>query len=234
MWNPLAALWCCRRADVRAQRRRRAIHVKHQTPPAELVSQLFPSGSHPIHMYAEMLAEDGVTRGLLGPREIPRLWSRHILNCAVVAPLFRAGTTVADVGSGAGLPGLVLALARPDLRVTLIEPLLRRTTFLTAVVDRLGLPVEVIRARAEALHERRQFDYVTARAVAPLTLLVTWTLPLCAEDGEVVAWKGSLADEELKAARSVLHRHRAGPVQIHQYGAGVVTPPTRVVRIKSA
>lgn len=199
--------------------------------PPEVIARLFPSGSRGIEAYADILATDGVARGLLGPHEVRRLWSRHILNCAVVAPLFRAGATLADIGSGAGLPGLVIAIARPDLHVTLIEPMRRRVTFLTEVVERLGLTVEVVRARAEQLHLDRHFDYVTARAVAPLERLVPWALPLCSPAGEFVALKGSSAAAELSAARHVLRAYTASAAQIEQLGAGVVTPPTTVVRI---
>jgi len=122
--------------------------------------------------YAEALATDGVTRGLIGPREVPRLWERHLLNCAVVAEAIPDGSEVCDIGSGAGLPGLVLSIRRPDLRVTLVEPLLRRTTFLTEVAERLDLTnVEVVRDRAEALHGSRECSVVTSRAVAPLPRL---------------------------------------------------------------
>lgn len=207
--------------------------MKPDSISAETVATIFGHQASHISAYAEALASEGVARGLLGPREVPRLWDRHILNCAVVAPLFGVGATVGDVGSGAGLPGLVIAIARPDLRMTLVEPLLRRTTFLAEVVERLGLPVEVVRARAEQLHGSRRFDYVTARAVAPLERLVGLALPLCAGGGELLALKGSSAGEELIAARQALRRHKAGAVQIERYGGGVVTPSTTVVRIKS-
>ncbi|HEU0128159.1 MAG TPA: 16S rRNA (guanine(527)-N(7))-methyltransferase RsmG [Pseudonocardiaceae bacterium] len=207
--------------------------MKPEPTVPDAVSRLFPGRSGHICAYADLLAGEAVARGLLGPREASRLWERHILNCGVVAPLFRSGTTLADVGSGAGLPGLVLAIARPDVRVTLIEPLLRRFTFLTEVADRLELTVEVVRARAEELHRKRRFDYVTARAVAPLGRLAALSLPLCAEGGEVVAWKGSSAAEEVSAARSALQEYKAASVVIEHYGAGVVTPPATVVRIQS-
>lgn len=207
--------------------------MKPQSISAETVATLFGHRAGHIAAYADALAGDGVARGLIGPREIPRLWDRHILNCAVLAPLFRVGATVGDVGSGAGLPGLVIAIARPDLEMTLVEPLLRRTTFLAEVVERLGLPVEVVRARAEQLHGSRRFDYVTARAVAPLKRLVGLALPLCSGGGELLALKGSSAGEELVDAHQVLQGHNAGAVQIELFGAGVVTRLTTVVRIKS-
>ena len=141
-------------------------------------------------------------RGLIGPREAPRLWDRHLLNCAVLAEVMPERRDVCDIGSGAGLPGLVLAIARPDLTVTLVEPLLRRTTFLEEVVAELGLDsVEVVRGRAEELHGQRTFDVVTSRAVAPLERLLRWSMPLVAPRGALVAMKGSSVDEEIEAAR---------------------------------
>ena len=154
--------------------------------------------------FAHLLATDGVVRGLIGPREVPRLWERHLVNCALLGLGVPRGVTVADVGSGAGLPGLVLAIGRPDLRVTLVEPLLRRTTFLTEAVEQLALAnVEVVRDRAEALHGHRSFDVVTSRAVAPLDRLARWCLPLVAPGGRMLAMKGSsAADEVARSAAS--------------------------------
>ena len=140
-----------------------------------------------------------------GPREVPRLWDRHLLNCAVVAPLLAPGALVGDVGSGAGLPGIVLAIVRPDLSVVLIEPLLRRADYLREVVADLGLDTEVVRDRAEQLKARR-FDVVTARAVAPLDRLAGWTLPLLGRGGELLAMKGATAQDELDAAAATLAR----------------------------
>jgi 16S rRNA (guanine527-N7)-methyltransferase len=185
--------------------------------------------------FAELLASDGVVRGLIGPRETPRLWSRHLLNCAVVGELVPDEASVADIGSGAGLPGLVLAIARPDLAVTLVEPLLRRTTFLEEAVVALGLDnVAVVRARAEELHGDRSFDVVTSRAVAPLPKLLRWSLPLTRPGGAVLAMKGSSAQEEIDATRTQLRALGAGPVSVHTVGAGVVDPPTIVVRVEPA
>jgi 16S rRNA (guanine527-N7)-methyltransferase len=154
--------------------------------------------------YVRLLATDGTVRGLIGPREVPRLWARHLLNSAAIASLVPDGAHVVDVGSGAGLPGIPLALARPDVTVTLLEPLARRVAFLTECVDRLGLErVTVVRGRAEEGPVRRDLggaDVVTARAVAPLDKLAGWCLPLLRPGGQLLAMKGSTAAEELAAA----------------------------------
>jgi 16S rRNA (guanine527-N7)-methyltransferase len=142
---------------------------------------------------------------------------------------------VCDIGSGAGLPGIVLAIARPDLRVTLVEPLLRRTTFLDEVVDRLGLGnVEVVRARAEELHGTREFTVVTSRAVAPLGRLLDWSMPLVRRGGALVAMKGATAADEVAAAAKELRRHQAGAVEVLTLGVGTIDPPTTVIRVEAA
>lgn len=183
--------------------------------------------------YADLLATAGVERGLIGPREAPRLWDRHLLNCAVLGELVPQGVTVADVGSGAGLPGLALAIARPDLRVTLIEPLLRRTNFLEEVVATLGLEdqVTVVRGRAEELGEGVVFHTVTARAVAPLGRLARWCLPLVAPEGELVAMKGASAAAEVAEAESVLRQLGCWPVSVAELGAEILDEPTWAVRV---
>lgn len=184
--------------------------------------------------YAHLLATTATEWGLLGPREVPRLWERHLLNCAVVAELLPQGAVVDDLGSGAGLPGLVLAIQRPDLRVTLIEPLLRRATFLTDTVAALGLPnVQVQRARAEELRARRgAVDVVTARAVAPLGRLAGWALPLLRPDGVLLALKGSTAAVEVAEQRDEVERYGASAIEVLSLGVGVVDPPTTVVRVR--
>ncbi|WP_245840954.1 16S rRNA (guanine(527)-N(7))-methyltransferase RsmG [Propionicimonas paludicola] len=146
--------------------------------------------------------------GLLGPREGERLWDRHVLNSVALAPLLPEGATVVDVGSGAGLPGLPLALYRPDLKVTLLESLLRRSEFLELAVEELGLSdrVQVVRARAE--DHRGSYQVVTARAVAPLDRLVGWCVPLVAPGGAIVALKGASASAELAASAGSLRRDR--------------------------
>ena len=183
--------------------------------------------------YADLLASDGVTRGLIGPRESPRLWDRHLLNCAVLGEVVPEGATVADVGSGAGLPGLVLAIARADLRVTLIEPLLRRIRFLEEAVAMLGLEqqVEVLRGRAEEIGPDRTFGVVTARAVAPLERLAQWCLPLVAPGGELVAMKGATAHAEVAAALPGLRTLGCGPAVVVELGEGLLEEPTWVVRL---
>lgn len=143
--------------------------------PSDAARELF-GGTLPVaQRYAELLADVGVTRGLIGPREVSRLWERHLMNCAVVEELIPKGADVIDLGSGAGLPGIVLAILRPDLSVTLLEPLLRRTVFLNECVELLQLDnVTVYRGRAEEVHNKLRADVVTARAVAPLPKLIGW------------------------------------------------------------
>lgn len=180
--------------------------------------------------YAGWLADAGVVRGLIGPREVPRLWERHLMNCAALAAALPTDASVADVGSGAGLPGLVLAIARPDLRLTLIEPLLRRTTFLEEVVADLGLEnVVVVRGRADALHGKQTFDAVTSRAVAPLGRLLEWSMPLVDPLGSMVAMKGSSAAEEIEAAREVLNRLGCAEPELLALDDGLSTTAAVVV-----
>ena len=181
--------------------------------------------------YAGLLASAGVERGLIGPRETPRLWERHLINSAVLSELVPQDATVCDLGSGAGLPGLVLAIARPDLQVTLLEPLLRRATFLHEVVAALGLDgVRVERARAEDF--RGRFAVVTARAVAPLSRLLEWSMPLVAPDGALVAMKGASVEREIADAARTLRRLRCGHPETITLGTGPST--TRVVRVAHA
>lgn len=182
--------------------------------------------------YAAFLAKDGVERGLIGPREADRLWERHLINCAVVSSAIPQDAQVVDIGSGAGLPGVVLAIVRPDLRITLLEPLLRRTTFLTECVELLGLEnVEVRRARAEDVTEEFAVDVATARAVAPLERLARWALPLLRPGGELLALKGERAAGELEEAGPVLKRFGVRSTELLQVGRGMVDPPTTLVRV---
>lgn len=184
--------------------------------------------------YARWLTVDGVRRGLVGPHESPRIWERHLLNCAVVAELVPAGASVIDVGSGAGLPGLVLAVARPDLSLVLVDAKERRTTFLTEVVAalRLGDRVAVVRARAEECPGRIPLsDVVTTRALAPLDRLAAWCLPLAVRGGRVLAVKGAGAEEEIDAHAVAVRRCGGGPPRVIQCGAGRLAQPTTVIEI---
>jgi 16S rRNA (guanine527-N7)-methyltransferase len=185
--------------------------------------------------YTELLADIGVQRGLIGPREVPRLWERQLLNFAVLSEIVPRGVTVCDVGSGAGLPGIPLALVRPDLRITLLEPLLRRTNFLQEVVELLGLHhVTVLRGRAEeVLGTFSPVHGVTARAVAPLDRLAGWGIPLLRPYGEMLAIKGDAAEQELKAARAALGKLGVVKSSVLRVGAGVVDPMSTVVRAEA-
>jgi 16S rRNA (guanine527-N7)-methyltransferase len=176
------------------------------------------------------LAEQGEKLGLIGPLELPRLWSRHILNCAIVAPLLRPGV-VGDVGSGAGLPGLVLAIARPDVSFVLIEPMERRVAWLNDQVSALALTnVSVVRARAEEAKLGRQLDQVTARAVSAFKTLVPLTAPLLRPGGELILMKGAGAPAEVEAASKVIRRYHLTNVEVIELGAGVLQDVTRVIR----
>lgn len=182
--------------------------------------------------YTAWLAGAGVQRGLIGPREPDRIWSRHVLNCAVLSSVIAADAAVVDIGSGAGLPGIPLAIARPDLRVTLVEPLERRVTFLDEVVEALGLTnVTVLRGRADEVVGRcGGADVVTSRAVAPLAKLMAWSVPLVRSGGEVLAMKGSSAAEEIERDRAAVASLGVGELSVLTVGEGVIDPPTFVVR----
>ncbi|WP_210573457.1 16S rRNA (guanine(527)-N(7))-methyltransferase RsmG [Streptomyces sp. GESEQ-4] len=206
-----------------------------ELPPApEQAREVFGDRFADAVRYAELLAQAGVQRGLIGPREVPRLWERHLLNCAVLSEVVPEGVTVCDVGSGAGLPGIPLALVREDLKITLLEPLLRRTTFLTEVVELLGLDhVTVVRGRAEeVMGKLTPVHVVTARAVAPLDRLATWGIPLLRPYGEMLALKGDAAEEELKSASTALSKLGAVETSILHVGEGVVDPMSTVVRVE--
>lgn len=185
--------------------------------------------------YAELLRDPGVERGLIGPREADRLWDRHLLNCAVLGELIPPDSAVLDVGSGAGLPGIPLALARPDVAVTLLEPMGRRVDFLSEVVAELGLAgVRVVRGRAEDGAVRRQlgvFPVVTARAVAPLTRLLGWCLPLVAPEGQLLAMKGEAAAAELDDVQPGLRALGVTDGTIVYCGESVLPTATTVVRL---
>lgn len=177
------------------------------------------------------LAIHGETLGLIGPLELPRLWTRHVLNSAVMAPLIHEGARVGDVGSGAGLPGLVLAIARPDAHFVLIEPMERRCEWLTAESDRLGLTnVTVVRARAEEAFSAGLLDQVTARAVSALRTLIPITAPLVRRGGELIFLKGERVHDEMAAAAKQISKNRLTDVEVIELGAGLVPEITRVFR----
>lgn len=193
---------------------------------------VFGDGYQLISRYVDILATDGVEWGLMGPREVDRLWDRHILNSVAISGLVATGSSVVDVGSGAGLPGIPLAILRPDLEVTLLEPLERRYNFLTHNVQNLGISdrVSVVRGRAE--EHRQTYDVVTARALAPLERLVRWCAPLRADNGVILALKGQSAQEELTMAAPALKTRRLqGDVVVVR--AHAAAGPTTVVRLRS-
>ena len=204
--------------------------VEGAPPVPEIAHALFGERIALAQRFAGWLAGPAVLRGLIGPREVPRLWDRHLLNCAAIAELVPAGALVADVGSGAGLPGLVLAIARPDLRVVLIEPMARRTTFLEEVVTDCGLgaTVEVRRARAEQV-VGLDADIATSRAVAPTERLAAWSLPLLRPGGAMLAVKGRAAVTELDAARAALKRLGVKHADVVVVGQ-MLDVPTTVLR----
>lgn len=181
--------------------------------------------------FTAALAAHGEERGLIGPLEPPRLWTRHILNSAVAAPLFPAGGRVGDLGSGAGLPGLVLAIARPDVRWVLIEPMERRVAWLDEQVAALGLAnVEVLRARGEDWKEGPVLDAVTARAVSAFRTLIPLAAPLVRDGGELILLKGANAANEISAAEKAIRKFRLSDVRVEPVGEGVIDEPTRVIR----
>jgi len=208
--------------------------VKHDevsTAP-EAADTLFGSALPTARHYAEILAGAGVERGLIGPREVDRLWDRHLLNSAAIAELLPTDARVADIGSGAGLPGIPLALARPDLRVTLIEPLLRRSDFLHEVIDELEIDVTVVRGRAEERTVRQQvgeMDAVVSRAVASLDKITKWSMPLLRPGGQMLAIKGERAEDEAREHRRVMASLGAVDVRVRKCCADFLDPPATVV-----
>lgn len=193
---------------------------------ADLVGERLPA----LVAYANLLAGAGVTRGLLGAREVPRLWERHLLNCGVLAELLPEGAEVADLGSGAGLPGVVLALVRPDVRVTLVDSMARRTTYLEEVTGVLALEnTTVARGRAESFHGKHSYDIVTSRALAPLGRLLEWSMPLVRPAGAVVAMKGARVTEEIPATEPLRRRYGWSEAVVRELGRDALETPTRVV-----
>lgn len=196
-----------------------------------VAAQLFGEGIEQARGYAVNLLRHGEELGLLGPSEYARLWTRHLLNSVLPAPLLEQ--SVADVGSGAGLPGLPLAIARPDVEFTLIEPMERRVRWLEQQVVDLGLPnVTVIRSRAEDLADEVAVRQVTARAVSALAKLIPVTVPLLLDGGELLLIKGQSAEQEIDRARKAIQRYRLGEVRVEVLGEGLVAEPTRVVRAR--
>lgn len=194
--------------------------------------ELLGSGLGNARAYYELLAKHGEERGLIGPRELPRLWDRHIVNSALVGSLLPAEGTLADVGSGAGLPGIVLGIIRPEMQVDLIEPMERRTDWLHEVVDALELDnVYIKRGRADEFHDAFEYDFVTARAVAPMDRLTRWTLPLVRPGGQLLALKGARAEEELEKAKKVLWKFKAAQWSVLDLAGVDGGESTRVVSV---
>ncbi|TAG27761.1 MAG: 16S rRNA (guanine(527)-N(7))-methyltransferase RsmG [Verrucomicrobia bacterium] len=199
--------------------------------PPEAVARFAPALLARLTDYGAQLAGAGVVRGLIGPREVPRLWDRHLLNCAALAELIEENATVADIGTGAGLPGLVLALTRPDLTVILVEPLERRCTFLQEMITRFKLAprVTVRRGKAHLIAPCRA-DVVTSRAVAPLAALAGWSFPHLKIGGRLLALKGERADEELALARPLFAPWGAdAEATVRVCGAVWLPAPVKVV-----
>jgi 16S rRNA (guanine527-N7)-methyltransferase len=209
-------------------------HVKHDEVSAapRAADTLFGPGLAGARRYAGILAGAGVERGLIGPREVDRLWDRHLLNSVAIAELIPEDARVADIGSGAGLPGIPLALARPDVRVTLIEPLLRRSDFLHEVIEELEIDVTVVRGRAEERAVREQvgeMDAVVSRAVASLDKITKWSMPLLRPGGEMLAIKGERAEDEAREHRRVMASLGAADVRVMKCCADFLDPPATVV-----
>lgn len=200
--------------------------------PPDVARSVFGARLDLAQHYAELLGGIGIEWGLLGPREVCRIWDRHLLNCGVVAELMEPDERVVDIGSGAGLPGLPLLIAEPRLRVILVESLLRRSEFLRRVVRELGLEVEVVRGRAEDPSVRESIgecDVVVSRAVAPLDQVTRWSLPLLRPGGRMVAMKGERAPDEIRKHRRGMTGLGAVDVRVVQCGANYLSPPATVV-----
>lgn len=202
----------------------------------ELAREIFGDGFELADRYAQLLVTDGVVAGVIGPREAPRIWSRHVLNSVALAEFVPTKASVVDVGSGAGLPGIPLALARRDLSVQLLEPLLRRCRFLEAVTGRLGLGSSVLVRRGRAPEAARDLDLAVdvavARAVAPLDKLTSWSLPLLRPNGLLLALRGQSAGSEVAAARTAIASAGGGEVAVREIALGAGIPPTSVVSIR--
>ncbi|WP_166907395.1 16S rRNA (guanine(527)-N(7))-methyltransferase RsmG [Mycobacterium sp. DL440] len=209
-------------------------HVKHGPVPAvpDAAAGVFGDRLEAAERYAAILAGAGVEWGLIGPREVDRLWERHILNSSALGELLEPDERVADIGSGAGLPGIPLAMVRPDVHVMLIEPLLRRSEFLREAVEELGLDVTVVRGRAEDPDVRKsvgELDVVTSRAVASLDKLTRWSMPLLRVDGRMLALKGERAEAEIEEHRRVMASLGAVDARVVKCGVNYLNPPVTVV-----
>lgn len=199
-------------------------------PEPPVAAALFGDRIDLARAYTGELAARGVELGLIGPLELPRLWTRHVLNSVLVAPLLRPGR-VGDIGSGAGLPGVVLAIARPDVQLVLIEPMERRVEWLGHVTALLGLDnVEIVRARAEEAKLSPWLDQATARAVSALSKLIPITVPLVRSGGELIFLKGASVAEEVEAAAKAIRKARLTNVEVSLLGEGLGTESTRVFR----
>ncbi|MFI2839450.1 16S rRNA (guanine(527)-N(7))-methyltransferase RsmG [Mycolicibacterium sp. PDY-3] len=212
-------------------------HVKHGelSPAPQAAALCFGDRVDIAERYGRILAGAGIERGLIGPAEVDRLWERHILNSAAMTELLGEGERVADIGSGAGLPGIPLAIARPDLRVTLVEPLLRRSEFLREAIAELSLDVEVVRGRAEDKMIRAEagdMDAVVSRAVAPLDKLSRWSIPLLRVGGRMLALKGERAADEVEQHRRTLSSLGALEVRVVRCGVDFLNPPATVVEAR--
>lgn len=208
--------------------------AEQRTPPPAPAGAVQVFGEHlaVAERFTAILTDTGVTHGLIGPREVPRLWERHVLNCAVIHSAIADAQMVIDVGSGAGLPGIALAIARPDLDLHLVEPMLRRTKWLSSTIEELELTnVTVHRGRAEEFWGVLSAPVVTARAVAKLSELAGWCLPLLLPGGCMLALKGSRVAEELATDRALLRRLGAVEERIETFGLGIIDPATTVLRV---
>ena len=195
-------------------------------PTPELLAY-FKGHEDQIKRYADLLKGAGIERGLIGPKEGDRIWERHIANCIPITTILPQNVRLVDIGSGAGLPGIVIALARPDLKVTLVEPLQRRVDFLNEVVAELSIPIEVIRGRAERV--KKQFEIVTARAVAPLEKLINISWHMIPKGGSLMAMKGESAAEEIAATTL----KKGSTAQLHEISLPNL-PIARVIQVKKS
>lgn len=201
--------------------------------PNEAAVELFALSYSAISHFAQMLVDEGETRGLIGPRELPRLWSRHLVNSAAIAPFVPMNAQMLDVGSGAGFPGMVVAIMRPDVDVHLVEPMLRRIEWLADVVEELGLDnVTLHHKRAEELHGQGKADIVTSRAVANLSKLIPITLPLVRGGGSLLALKGRKAQEEVDQARKLFKKFGVAKALVHEVPSVMEDESTMVVELK--